>query len=55
MEVRNIDVRKLSDEEKVALVKKYVDAGWQTNSEWRLSVHQWLSFTWPHDGKPPEI
>lgn len=55
MEVRNIDVQKLTLNEQAAIVKKYKEAGWQLNGQWELSIHQWLSFTWPKDEEPPEM
>ena len=55
MTVKNLDVHKLSSEEKANLIKKYTSAGWEYNGGWDLSVHKWLSFTWSHDLEPPEI
>lgn len=55
MMVKNVDVRKLSDEQKTELIKKYSNSGWVFNGDWNMSVHQWLSFTWPYDSEPEEI
>lgn len=55
MKVYNVDVHKMTSEEKAALIKEYTGAGWIYNGSWDLSIHQWLSFIWPNDDEPKEV
>lgn len=55
MVYQNIDARKLSSEKQQELIQKYVNSGWIFTGNWNLSIHQWLSFTWPHENDPPEM
>lgn len=54
MQIENVDVRKLSPEQRKKLIEDRVAAGWVYNGSWDLDIHQWLTFVWSADSPPPE-
>lgn len=55
LKVEQLDVRKMTDAQKADVIRRYTSAGWTFNGGWDLSIHQWLSFTWPFETPPPKM
>lgn len=55
MTIKNVDCRKLTEEQQEEMIRKHIEAGWQFDGEWQFSIHQFIKFVWPYDSEAPKM